>query len=323
MFASLLKGQSNAHPLTIPKMMSSAPVSQLSMLFGIRGVAFAISSACASSAHAIAEAAHMIRAGRTKVGDRRRRRRQPRLRSLGTPGGRFASWRRTPAGPSPSTRKGMVLGEGAASLVLEDLDHARARGATDLCRDHRDRQLVGRRPPDRAQRRRRRPPPCARAYADAGMASDTPVIVSAHGIGTPLNDKIETEVMRGVLGGALDRHRVIATKSAHGHLLGAGGAIGFLLGVLALRERVAPADPGLPRPRPGVRPAAGAGRGATLRSRRAGLQRLRLRRPELGADRAGPLSPRPAPAGKPLPLIPAKASLLPLREKVASEGGCG
>jgi nodulation protein E len=65
-----------------------------------------------------------------------------------------------------------------------------------------------------------------------------------------LNDKTETEVMRGILGGDLNRHRVIATKSAHGHLLGAGGAIEFLLGVLALREGVAPPIQGYLGPDP-------------------------------------------------------------------------
>jgi nodulation protein E len=234
----LLKGQSSVHPLTIPKTMSSAAVSQLSMIFGIKGVAFAISSACASSAHAIAEAAYMIRAGRTKVA---------------IAGGcdaslNFGSWYSWLAlqamapdacRPFSIDRKGMVLGEGAASLVLEDLDHARARGATIYA------EIIGAGGSSDAGHLTA---PSAEgagaavrgAYAEAGMPTDTPVIVSAHGTGTPLNDKTETEVMRGILGGELSRHRVIATKSAHGHLLGAGGAIEFLLGILALRDGVAP-----------------------------------------------------------------------------------
>jgi nodulation protein E len=235
---ALLKGQSNTHPLTIPKMMSSAPVSQLSMLFGIRGVSFAISSACASSAHTIAEAAHMIRAGRTKVaivgGS-----------DASLAFGPWVSWRSLrvmapdACRPFSIARQGMVLGEGAASLVLEDLDHARARGATVYAEitgigDSSDAGHLTAPSGDGAAAAMRR------AYADAGMASDTPVIVSAHGVGTQISDRVEAAVLRGALGGALDRHRVIATKSAHGHLLGAAGAMGFLLGVLALRERVAP-----------------------------------------------------------------------------------
>jgi nodulation protein E len=234
----LLKGQSSVHPLTIPKTMSSAAVSQLSMIFGIKGVAFAISSACSSSAHAIAEAAYMIRAGRTKVA---------------IAGGcdaslNFGSWYSWLALQAMATdtcrpfsidRKGMVLGEGAATVVLEDLDHARARGATIYaeiigCGGSSDAGHLTAPSAEGAGAAVRA------AYAEAGIPTDTPVIVSAHGTGTPLNDKTETEVMRGILTGNLGRHRVIATKSAHGHLLGAGGAIEFLLGVLALRDGVAP-----------------------------------------------------------------------------------
>ena len=148
--------------------------------------------------------------------------------------------------PFSIDRKGMVLGEGAATVVLEDLDHARARGATIYA------EVIGMGGSSdaghltapsaegagaavRARLRRRRP------------RADTPVLVSAHGTGTPLNDKTETEVMRGVLGGDLARHRVIATKSAHGHLLGAGGAIEFVLGVLALQRGGRAPDPQLSR----------------------------------------------------------------------------
>jgi nodulation protein E len=128
---------------------------------------------------------------------------------------------------------------GAASLVLDDLDHARARGATIYA------EIIGvGDSSDAAHMTAPTPNGVAvamrRAYADAGMASETPVIVSAHGTGTPLNDKIEAEVLRATLGGDLGRHRVIATKSAHGHSLGAAGAMGLLFGTLALREGVAP-----------------------------------------------------------------------------------
>jgi nodulation protein E len=132
-----------------------------------------------------------------------------------------------------------VLGEGAATLILEDFDHAKARGATIYAEviglgGSSDAGHLTAPSPDGAGKAVRR------AYADAGLDPATPVIVSAHGTGTPLNDKTEAEVMRAVLGAGLDRHRVIATKSAHGHLLGAGGAIEFLTGIVALREAVTP-----------------------------------------------------------------------------------
>jgi nodulation protein E len=123
--------------------------------------------------------------------------------------------------------------------VLEDLDHARARGATIYA------EIVGVGGSSdaghmTAPSARGAGAAMQRAYADAGIARDTPVIVSAHGTGTLLSDKTESDVLRGALGGDLGRHRVIATKSAHGHLLGAAGAMGFMAGVLALREGVAP-----------------------------------------------------------------------------------
>ncbi len=234
----LAKGAGIVHPLTVPKTMNSAAVSQLSMIYGVRGVAYAVSSACASSAHAIAEGAYMIRAGRAKV-----------VLAGGSDAsltyGNWYAWTALQAmapdacRPFSIDRKGMVLGEGAATVVLEDLDHAKARGATIYA------EVIGMGGSSDAGHLTA---PSAEgagaavraAYADAGLSADTPVLVSAHGTGTPLNDKTETEVMRGVLGGDLARHRVIATKSAHGHLLGAGGAIEFVLGVLALKEGVAP-----------------------------------------------------------------------------------
>ena len=213
----LTKGQSTVHPLTVPKTMSSAAVSQLSMIFGVKGVAFAISSACASSAHAIAEAAHMVRAGRTKIA----------IAGGADASLNFGSWYAWLAlqAMAPDTcrpfsidRKGMVLGEGAATVVLEDLEHARARGATIYA------EMIGMGGSSDAGHLTA---PSAEgagkavraAYADAGLAVDTPVLVSAHGTGTPLNDKTETEVMRGVLGrrplaSSGDRDQVGARPSA-------------------------------------------------------------------------------------------------------------
>ena len=233
-----LKLAPNIHPLTIPKYMGSASVSQLSMLFGIKGLAFATSSACASSAHAIGEAMHMIRAGRARI-----------VLAGGSDAsisyGSWLGWKALQA-MSPDTcrpfsvgRNGMILGEGAASLVLEDLDHARARGAVvyaEVAGAGASSDAFHLTQPDgegavRAMRA---------AHADAGLALDAPSLISTHGTGTPLNDKMEAEAIRQVYGAGLDRRRVIATKSAHGHLLGGAGAIEFLVGVLALRAGLAP-----------------------------------------------------------------------------------
>jgi nodulation protein E len=78
------------------------------------------------------------------------------------------------------------------------------------------------------------------ARADAAVNLDAPFLISAHGTGTPLNDKMEAGVLRELFGASLERCQVIATKSAHGHLLGAGGAIELVAGIQALKAGVAP-----------------------------------------------------------------------------------
>jgi nodulation protein E len=233
-----LKLASSIHPLTIPKYMASASVSQLSMLFGVKGLAFATSSACASSAHAIGEAMHMIRAGRARI-----------VLAGGSDAsisfGSWLGWKALQAmspdacRPFSIGRNGMVLGEGAASLVLEDLEHARARGATiyaEVAGAGASSDAFHLTQPDGAGAVKA----ISLAHADAGLARDAPALISTHGTGTPLNDKMEAEAIRQVYGPGLDRHQVIATKSAHGHLLGGAGAIEFLIGLLALREGLAP-----------------------------------------------------------------------------------
>lgn len=233
-----LKGQSGVHPLTIPKYMTSAAVGQISMLFGVRGMAYAIASACASSAHAIAEAMHLVRAGRARI-----------VIAGGADAsisfGSWTAWKALRAmapdacRPFSIDRKGMVLGEGAASLVLEDLDHARARGATihaEVIGAGASSDAFDLTQPDGIGA----VAAMNQALADAGLSVDEPCLVSAHGTGTPLNDKMEAEALREVFGASLDRHAVIATKSAHGHLLGAGGAIEFVAGVRALETDLAP-----------------------------------------------------------------------------------
>jgi nodulation protein E len=233
-----LKLASNVHPLTIPKYMGSAGVSQLSMLFGVKGLAFGLSSACASSAHAIGEAMHMIRGGRSRI-----------VITGGADAsltfGAWLGWKSlqamspTACRPFSAGRDGMILGEGAASLVLEDLDHARARGApiyAEVAGAGASCDAYSLTQPDGVGALAA----LRAAYADAGVALDAPALISAHGTGTPLNDKVEAEAMRQGYGAALGRHAVIATKSAHGHLLGGAGAIEFLIGLLALRSGLAP-----------------------------------------------------------------------------------
>jgi nodulation protein E len=232
------KKASTVHPLTIPKMMVSAAASHLSMMLGVRGMAFTIASACASSGHAISEGMHMLRAGRADVA----------IVGGGeapiTYGG-WASWKAVKAMSSTACRPfsigrdGMVLGEGAATLIIERWEHAEARGATILG------ELLGSGASSDAfhitQPQGEGAVTAIRAaQTDSGVPVETPVLISSHGTGTELNDKTEAQALRTVYGEQLANNLVIATKSAHGHLFGGAGAIEFLLGVLALQRRAAP-----------------------------------------------------------------------------------
>ena len=228
----------NIHPMTIPRYMNSAAVSHLSMLFGIRGHSITISSACASSAHAIAEAVYYIRAGRGPV-----------VVTGGSDAsltyGSLQGWKALQAmapdmcRPFSTQRKGMVIGEGAATLILEDEDHARARGAriyAEICGSGStaDARHITQPDPENAAAA------ILAAHRETGVADDAPMLISSHGTGTRVNDRAETIAFKTAYPKTLDRHRVIATKSAHGHMLAAGGAMELLLAIAALREQVAP-----------------------------------------------------------------------------------
>ncbi len=226
------------HPATIPKVMISAAASAVAMAFQIHGPVFATSSACASSAHAIAQGAGLIASGQVRaaiVGG---------SEAVATPGS-LRSWEAihalsaTTCRPFSADRDGMVLGEGGAVMIIEDFEHARARGATILG------ELIGvgmtsdafhiTQPalagPVRAMRA---------AMTQAGALDAETVLISAHGTGTPLNDLTESQAIREVFGERAASHPVIATKSAHGHLLGGAAALQAIIGLVALHEGLAP-----------------------------------------------------------------------------------
>lgn len=226
------------HPQTIPSSMISAPASHIGMLLGIHGPSFVLASACASSAHALGEAMFMIRSGRVDVAIAGG---SDACVSLGS----WFAWQSLGAmapdscRPFSRDRKGMVLGEGAAILVLESEEHAAARGATILG------ELAGygttsdagqMTAPDQDSIEAA----IRAAHEDAGVEPDQPALISSHGTGTLLNDQCEAAAIRSVYGKSLDDKIVIATKSAHGHLIGASGALEFLIGLKALASGMAP-----------------------------------------------------------------------------------
>jgi nodulation protein E len=223
--------------LTIPKVMPSAAASNVSMAFGLKGPTFATSSACASSAHAIVEATHWLRLG---VADAMV------AGGVETPFafGSLTAWRNLhimapdTCRPFSVGRKGLVMGEGAACLVLERLESARARGAEILAvlagfgvtadAGH----LVK---PDQDSITRA----LRLALADAGVSPEQVGYINAHGTGTQLNDVVESASLRAVFGDG--RVPVTSsTKAATGHTMGGAGAIEAVITVGAMRQGFVP-----------------------------------------------------------------------------------
>ncbi|MFI4974424.1 MAG: beta-ketoacyl-[acyl-carrier-protein] synthase family protein [Caulobacterales bacterium] len=233
-------GQQTAkvHPLTVPRVMISAPVSAIAMEFGVTGPVFAVSSACASSGHAIVQGAGLIAAGLVDVAV------VGGSEASATPGGvrvwdGLQAMSPTACRPFSAGRDGMTLGDGGAALVLESEVHANARGAAPLaelcgCGLSSDAFHWTQPSLDGAVSAMRQ------AVDAAGLAAEDQVLIAAHGTGTPLNDKNEAEAIRAVFGQRAAHHPVIATKSAHGHLIGGSAALQIVLGLEALREGVAP-----------------------------------------------------------------------------------
>lgn len=232
------EGASRLHPLTVPRMMPSAAASHVSIDLEITGPTMGIVSACASSAHAICVGAMMLRAGLADaavVGG---------SEACITPGS-FRAWEglrvmaQDTCRPFSSGRGGMVIGEGAAALVLETEEHARRRGANVLA------ELAGiGMASDAHDLVQPAPEGMVRAMTlaldDAQIDPSTVDYVNAHGTGTTHNDVAETRALRTVFGSHADRLAVSSTKSMTGHLLGASAAVGAMAAVLAITHRAAP-----------------------------------------------------------------------------------
>jgi nodulation protein E len=229
---------SRFHPLGIVRIMGSAPASQISMAHGITGPTFTVCSACASSNHAFAQAALMMRAG---------------LVDAAVVGGTEAcltlgvllAWEAMrvlapdACRPFSANRRGLVLGEGAAMFVLETWESAQARGAVVLA------ELAG--AGMSADAGDIAAPSAAGAAAamrsalqDAGLAPEEIDYVNAHGTGTVANDCTETRALHQVFGEHARRLAISSTKPMHGHALGASGALEMLATVGALRDGVVP-----------------------------------------------------------------------------------
>ena len=249
------KSRRHFKPSTVPMIMANAPASHISMRYGAQGPAHTYSIACSSSTVAIGEAFRAIRDGYLEVAV-----------AGGTEAmlndGSIAAWERLsvlasehPQGahassrPFDAERTGFVLGEGAAILVIENEDRVAARGATPVA------EIVGYgassdahnliEPLADGQERAMRD-----ALLDSGLAPGEVGYINAHATGTLTGDPIEIDAIKRVFGAHAGQLAVSSTKSMHGHLVGAAGALECAITALALSEGRIPPTAHLTAPDP-------------------------------------------------------------------------
>jgi 3-oxoacyl-[acyl-carrier-protein] synthase II len=241
----LLSKSPRVHPYTVVRVMSNSAASHLAMKYQLQAAMLTISNACASSAQAIGEAMLVLRHGRADmalVGGSEALLNQGSVLAWQAMGVMAVPDAADPAAscrPFDDARSGLVLGEGAAALVLELASHARRRGARPLA------QLAGyghsvdavhlSRPDAGGQVRAMRA-----ALDDAGLAPSDIGYVNAHGTATEVGDAVEAQSLARLFGAR--GVAVSATKALHGHLIGAGGALELVATVQALRRGVVPAS---------------------------------------------------------------------------------
>ncbi len=250
------RGPNRVSPFLIPMMLSDMAAGQVSMMIGAKGPNFNTVSACASGADAIGEGAEMIRRGRVDIAVAGGS--EAAICPIGLAG--FSACMalskrnddpQTASRPFDAHRDGFVLGEGAGVIVMEDVEHAKQRGANILA------EVAGYGATSDAHHVTQPDPEgegAARAMQhaldDAGMAPQEVAYVNAHGTSTPLNDKFETMAMKKVFGKHAYKVPVSSTKSMTGHLLGAAGGIESAFSVMAISESVIPPTINLEEPDP-------------------------------------------------------------------------
>ncbi len=245
-------------PFFIPRLIPNMAAGTIALRVGARGPNYATTSACASGAHAIGEALTLIRGGRQDVmlaGGA-----EAPVCLLGVGG--FAAMRALATSfndeperasrPFDARREGFVIAEGAGCLVLEELEHARARGAPVYA------ELLGYGATCDAYHMTQPAPEGTGAAAcmtvaleDAGLRPDEVGYINAHGTSTPFNDQVETRAVKTVFGAHARRVAVSSTKSMTGHLLGASGTVEAAYTVLAIAHGVLPPTINLEEPDPG------------------------------------------------------------------------
>jgi nodulation protein E len=241
-------GKNRVHPFVVPKLMNNAAASHVSMEFNLKGPSFTVSTACASSNHAMSQAFQMVHGGLAPV-----------MITGGSESmlcfGGVKAWEglrvmsKDACRPFSANRNGMVQGEGAGVFVFEDYDHAKARGAEILAEvvgfamtsDASDIVMPSKNGAARAM---------AGALADARINPEDVGYINAHGTGTAANDKTECAAVADVFGAHADRLMMSSTKSMHGHCIGGTGAIELLACIMAVRDGIIAPTIGYEEPDP-------------------------------------------------------------------------
>ena len=241
-------GKNRVHPFVVPKLMNNAAASHVSMEFNLKGPSFTVSTACASSNHAMAQAFQMVHGGAAPV-----------MITGGSESmlcfGGVKAWEglrvmsRDACRPFSANRNGMVQGEGAGVFVFEELEHARKRGADILAEvagfamssDAADIVMPSKQGASRAIRG---------ALRDARIDRSEVGYINAHGTGTAANDKTESAAVADVFGAHADKLMISSTKSMHGHCIGGTGAVELLACIMALRDGVVAPTIGYEEPDP-------------------------------------------------------------------------
>lgn len=239
-------GTPRFNPFFIPKMIADMSSGQISMKYGFHGPNYTTVSACASASNALIDAFNYIRLGKTDV-----------FVSGGSEAavceagmGGFNSMHalstrndspETASRPFDKDRDGFVLGEGGGALILEELEHAKKRGANILC------ELIGGGLSSDAYHMTAPHPEglgaklvMIDALKDARLNTDQIDYINVHGTSTPLGDIAETTAIKHVFGDQAYKMNISSTKSMTGHLLGGAGAIEAIASVLAIRENFVP-----------------------------------------------------------------------------------